>query len=181
MFVVGNWKECRYHLCQGGRKGCGQRVRSPSLFIPPRCPIDASISAALMRGKLSLSSRRSKDSEETPSPSAGTSVLMTSRKRFWTLLSPITESSTTLLTTVRGRCPRAFHCDLRMLVGSCAAGFTYDKMIHTLPDDAWDVIQKIHVRAPFRLIRAAAPYMRIKVRDSASSCICRGAHVVGSG
>jgi len=42
------------------------------------------------------------------------------------------------------------------------AGFTYDKMIHTLPDDAWDILQKIHVRAPFRLIRAAAPYMRIK-------------------
>jgi len=42
------------------------------------------------------------------------------------------------------------------------AGFTYDKMLHTMPDDAWDVIMKIHVRAPFRLIRAAAPYMRIK-------------------
>jgi len=35
-------------------------------------------------------------------------------------------------------------------------------MLHTLPDDAWDVIQKVHVRAPFRLIRAAAPYYRIK-------------------
>jgi len=43
------------------------------------------------------------------------------------------------------------------------AGFTFDKMLHTLPDDAWDIIQRIHVRAPFRLIRAAAPYMRIKV------------------
>ncbi|KAF8491271.1 short-chain dehydrogenase/reductase SDR [Gautieria morchelliformis] len=42
------------------------------------------------------------------------------------------------------------------------AGFTYDRMLHTLPDDAWDVIQKIHVRAPFRLVRAAAPYFRIK-------------------
>lgn len=42
------------------------------------------------------------------------------------------------------------------------AGFTFDKMIHTMTDDAWDIIQKIHVRAPFRLIRAVAPYMRIK-------------------
>ncbi|KAG2023905.1 short-chain dehydrogenase/reductase SDR [Coprinopsis cinerea AmutBmut pab1-1] len=42
------------------------------------------------------------------------------------------------------------------------AGFTYDKMLHTTPDDAWDVIMKIHVRAPFRLIRQAAPYFRIK-------------------
>jgi 3-oxoacyl-[acyl-carrier protein] reductase len=42
------------------------------------------------------------------------------------------------------------------------AGFTYDKMLHTMPDDAYDVIMKIHVRAPFRLIRAAAPYFRVK-------------------
>lgn len=43
------------------------------------------------------------------------------------------------------------------------AGFTYDRMLHTTPDDAWDIIIKVHVRAPFRLIRAAAPYLRIKV------------------
>ncbi|KAI9460133.1 short-chain dehydrogenase/reductase SDR [Lactarius psammicola] len=42
------------------------------------------------------------------------------------------------------------------------AGFTYDRMLHTMPDDAWDIIIRIHVRAPFRLIRAAAPFMRIK-------------------
>ena len=36
-------------------------------------------------------------------------------------------------------------------------------MLHTTPDDAWEIIQKIHVRAPFRLIRAAAPYFRLKV------------------
>ncbi|KAJ8593312.1 NAD(P)-binding protein [Rhizopogon salebrosus TDB-379] len=42
------------------------------------------------------------------------------------------------------------------------AGFTFDKMIHTMPDDTFDIIMKIHVRAPFRLIRAAAPYFRIK-------------------
>jgi len=42
------------------------------------------------------------------------------------------------------------------------AGFTYDRMLHTTPDDAFDIIMKVHVRAPFRLVRAAAPYMRIK-------------------
>lgn len=31
-----------------------------------------------------------------------------------------------------------------------------------MPDDAYDVIMKVHVRAPFRLIRAAAPYFRVK-------------------
>lgn len=43
------------------------------------------------------------------------------------------------------------------------AGFTFDKMLHNMPDDAFDIIQKIHVRAPFRLIRQAAPYFRVKV------------------
>ncbi|TFK63081.1 short-chain dehydrogenase/reductase SDR [Pluteus cervinus] len=42
------------------------------------------------------------------------------------------------------------------------AGFTFDKMLHTTPDDAFDIIMKIHVRAPFRLIRQAAPYFRLK-------------------
>jgi len=35
-------------------------------------------------------------------------------------------------------------------------------MLHTMGDDAFDIIMKVHVRAPFRLIRAAAPYLRIK-------------------
>jgi hypothetical protein len=46
------------------------------------------------------------------------------------------------------------------------AGFTFDKMLHTTPDDAFDIIMKIHVRAPFRLIRQAAPYFRVKVAIS---------------
>ncbi len=29
-------------------------------------------------------------------------------------------------------------------------------------DETFDIIIKVHVRAPFRLIRAAAPYLRIK-------------------
>ncbi|OAX36331.1 hypothetical protein K503DRAFT_311993 [Rhizopogon vinicolor AM-OR11-026] len=34
-------------------------------------------------------------------------------------------------------------------------------MIHTMPDDTFDIM-KIHVRAPFRLVRVAAPYFRVK-------------------
>lgn len=41
-------------------------------------------------------------------------------------------------------------------------------MLHTMPDDAFDVIMKIHVRAPFRLIRAAAPFYRVKGTAAAS-------------
>jgi NAD(P)-dependent dehydrogenase (short-subunit alcohol dehydrogenase family) len=54
---------------------------------------------------------------------------------------------------------------------SITAGFTYDKMLHTLPDDAWDIMMKIHVRAPFRLIRAAAPHMRKKGENSVNRSI----------
>ena len=48
------------------------------------------------------------------------------------------------------------------------AGFTYDRMLHTMPDDTWDVIMKVHVRAPFRLVRAAAPLMRVKTEPGKS-------------
>ena len=44
-------------------------------------------------------------------------------------------------------------------------------MLHSLPDDAWDIIMKVHVRAPFRLIRAAAPYMRKKGESSINRSI----------
>ena len=43
------------------------------------------------------------------------------------------------------------------------AGFAFDKSLHTMPDDTFDTIMKIHVRAPFCLIRQAAPYFRLKV------------------
>ena len=43
------------------------------------------------------------------------------------------------------------------------AGFAFDKKLHTMPDYTFDIILKIHVRAPFRLIRQAAPYFRLKV------------------
>lgn len=38
------------------------------------------------------------------------------------------------------------------------AGFTWDGMAHKMTDDQWDKILDIHLRAPFKLIRAAKPY-----------------------
>jgi len=40
------------------------------------------------------------------------------------------------------------------------AGFTWDGMSHKMTDEQWDAVLTVHVTAPFRLIRAAAPYMR---------------------
>jgi 3-oxoacyl-[acyl-carrier protein] reductase len=47
---------------------------------------------------------------------------------------------------------------LNVLVNN--AGFTWDGMLHTMTDDQWKAVMEIHTFAPFRLIRAAAKYLR---------------------
>ncbi|PSS05138.1 short-chain dehydrogenase [Coniella lustricola] len=49
------------------------------------------------------------------------------------------------------------------------AGYTYDGVIHKMSDAQWDTIMDLHTKAPFRLVRAAAPYFRVK--DGESRCI----------
>lgn len=40
------------------------------------------------------------------------------------------------------------------------AGYTWDGMLHRMTDEQWQAILDVHVTAPFRMVRAAAPYMR---------------------
>jgi 3-oxoacyl-[acyl-carrier protein] reductase len=40
------------------------------------------------------------------------------------------------------------------------AGFTWDGMVHKMSDEQWDAILAVHATAPFRMIRAAAAYLR---------------------
>lgn len=40
------------------------------------------------------------------------------------------------------------------------AGYTWDGMAHKMSDQQWEAMLAIHLTAPFRIIRAAAPYMR---------------------
>ncbi|KAH6694789.1 short-chain dehydrogenase/reductase-like protein SDR [Leptodontidium sp. 2 PMI_412] len=49
------------------------------------------------------------------------------------------------------------------------AGYTWDAVIHKMTDKQWDTIIALHNTAPFKLIRAAAPYFR--VRDGEPRCI----------
>ncbi|KAF3767191.1 hypothetical protein M406DRAFT_41265 [Cryphonectria parasitica EP155] len=49
------------------------------------------------------------------------------------------------------------------------AGYTYDGVIHKMTDAQWDTIMDLHTKAPFRLVRAAAPYFR--VRDGEPRCV----------
>ncbi len=52
-------------------------------------------------------------------------------------------------------------------------------MLHAMADDAWGIIQKVHVRAPFRLIRAATPYFRTKGEDNVNRSIVNVSSVSG--
>ena len=42
------------------------------------------------------------------------------------------------------------------------AGFTWDAVIHKMTDKQWDTMLSVHQSGPFKLIRAAAPYFRVK-------------------
>ncbi len=65
---------------------------------------------------------------------------------------------------------------LHILVNN--AGYTWDAMLHKMTDKQWEAILAVHATAPFRLVRAAAPYMRdaakqeeAEVGKSAPRCI----------
>jgi 3-oxoacyl-[acyl-carrier protein] reductase len=40
------------------------------------------------------------------------------------------------------------------------AGYTWDGVVHTMTDQQWDAMLKVHNTAPFRIVRAAAPFFR---------------------
>ncbi|KAK4176634.1 hypothetical protein QBC36DRAFT_290315 [Triangularia setosa] len=42
------------------------------------------------------------------------------------------------------------------------AGFTWDAVIHKMTDKQWDTIVALHGTVPFKIIREAAPYFRVK-------------------
>ncbi len=51
------------------------------------------------------------------------------------------------------------------------AGFTWDAVVHKMTDQQWDAILDLHLKAPFHIIRAAAPYLR----ETAKAEAARGA------
>lgn len=48
------------------------------------------------------------------------------------------------------------------------AGYTWDGVIHKMTDKQWDNIIALHNTAPFKLIRNASPYFRVRDGDSRS-------------
>ncbi|UPL02919.1 hypothetical protein LCI18_013853 [Fusarium solani-melongenae] len=62
------------------------------------------------------------------------------------------------------------------------AGYTWDAVIHKMTDKQWDTVMDLHAKAPFQLIRAAAPYFCIKdgvQRNIAGISSMSGAGVIG--
>lgn len=53
------------------------------------------------------------------------------------------------------------------------AGYTWDAVIQNMTDEQWYAMIDVHLTAPFRIIRAAAPYMR----DAAKQEIAQGKRV----
>lgn len=53
------------------------------------------------------------------------------------------------------------------------AGYTWDAVIHNMTDEQWHAMLEVHLTAPFRIIRAATPYMR----DAAKQEIAEGKRV----
>jgi 3-oxoacyl-[acyl-carrier protein] reductase len=58
---------------------------------------------------------------------------------------------------------KAFGGSLHILV--CNAGFTWDGVVHKMKPKQWDMMLNVHCTAPFRLIQAAAPYMRDAAKE----------------
>jgi len=44
------------------------------------------------------------------------------------------------------------------------AGYTWDAVIHKMSDEQWEAILAVHLTAPFRIIRAASPFLRETAR-----------------
>jgi 3-oxoacyl-[acyl-carrier protein] reductase len=40
------------------------------------------------------------------------------------------------------------------------AGYTWDGVLHKMSDEQWDAMLAVHLTAPFKIIRAAVPFMR---------------------
>ena len=53
------------------------------------------------------------------------------------------------------------------------AGYTWDAVIQNMTDEQWQAMLDVHLTAPFRIIRAATPYMR----DAAKEEIAEGRRV----
>jgi 3-oxoacyl-[acyl-carrier protein] reductase len=58
------------------------------------------------------------------------------------------------------------------------AGYTWDSVIQKMTDDQWDAILDVHLKAPFRILRAAQPVISRLAKGEAETGAVRGRKVV---
>lgn len=49
------------------------------------------------------------------------------------------------------------------------AGYTWDGVLHKMSDEQWEAMLAVHLTAPFKIIRAAVPYMREAAKNEMAS------------
>jgi 3-oxoacyl-[acyl-carrier protein] reductase len=49
------------------------------------------------------------------------------------------------------------------------AGYTWDNVIQKMTDEQWDAILDVHLKAPFRILRAASEYLRRQAKQEADA------------
>jgi len=59
----------------------------------------------------------------------------------------------------------AAYGDIHIVVNN--AGYTDDAMIHKMSDEQFDAMYEVHVKAPFRILRAAAQHFRVATKAEA--------------
>lgn len=59
--------------------------------------------------------------------------------------------------------------DLHIIVNN--AGYTWDNVIQKMSDEQFDAIYDVHVKAPFRILRAAADPIRIRAKAEGGSIV----------
>lgn len=69
---------------------------------------------------------------------------------------------------------KAYGPDVDIIVNN--AGYTWDATVHKMTDRQWQAMMDIHITTPFKIIRAASPYMRdnaIKEKEQNGKAKCR--------
>lgn len=59
--------------------------------------------------------------------------------------------------------------DINIIVNN--AGYTWDSFIHKMSDKQWDAMMDVHVKAPFQILRAAAPHFKAARKKEAGEGI----------
>lgn len=59
--------------------------------------------------------------------------------------------------------------DINVIVNN--AGYTWDSYIHKMNDKQWDAMMDVHVKAPFQILRAAAPHFKGMAQKEAEAGI----------